>query len=81
MWPFEGREKRPEGVQGINSGLDKLSHPAIIPPEIRSPIPLPGRRVWSGDFEPHFLKERWGFFFLAVWANYQIVSGEKGRNG
>jgi hypothetical protein len=33
-------------------------------PESRFPIPLPGRKVWYGDSEPHFfMLEKWGFSF------------------
>lgn len=42
--------------------LDMPSPFAIIPSEIRSPIPLPGGKVWLGDIGPHFLKEERGFF-------------------
>jgi hypothetical protein len=39
----------------------------MIPPDIRSPIPSPGRKVWYGDFETPFLAGRgMGFFDVFI---------------
>jgi len=57
--------------------LDILPHFAIIPSEIRSPIPLPGGKVWCGDFEPHFLyAEEWGFVFRGAYR--EAKEGKRG---
>jgi len=49
-----------------NNFLDIIPHSVMIPSEFPSPIPLPGRKVWYGDFEPHFrMVKEWGFYFRA----------------
>jgi hypothetical protein len=53
--------KKKLGVGKIFKPLDILPHSAIIPTEIRSPIPWLGGRLWLGFRKPHFLIEV-GFF-------------------